>query len=187
MHRTSEWLAPPSLRDALSPSEAKTWRAAAQPQKGRSASGALVTAVSKSVHERASERRETRVSDAYFGGRRFAIGRKRAGRAGRRKSRGVIEPDRERVQKEKDRSESERVSSALVAPGHRPRCSEPLQAGFGPRTRSDGTAIFPNCGHAPANENATSRRERRAYARVPRDAPSFITAAYFHTYEYPGF
>lgn len=80
----------------------------------------------------------------------------------RRKSRGVIEADRERVQKEKDRSESERVSSALVAPGHRPRRSEPLQAGFGPRTRSDGTAIFPNCGHAPANENATSRRERRA-------------------------
>lgn len=77
-------------------------------------------------------------------------------------ARGVIEADRERVQKEKDRSESERVSSALVAPGHRPRCSEPLQAGFGPRPRSDGTAIFPNCGHAPANENATGRREQRA-------------------------
>lgn len=62
-------------------SQAKTWRAAAQPQKGRSASGALVTAVSKSVHAclRASESVATpgaawRVAArvlAHFGGSTF--------------------------------------------------------------------------------------------------------------------
>ena len=156
-------------------------RRTAQPQKGRLASGALVTAVSKSVHERAcvrarASRHEATRGDARRGaclGRISEVDASRSAneswtaRCGhhclslprRRKSRGVIEADRERVQKEKDRSESERererVSSALVAPGHRPRCSKLLQAGFGPRTRSDGTAIFPNCGHAPANEKAT--------------------------------
>jgi len=128
-------------------SQAKTWRAAAQPQKGRSASGALVTAVSKSVHAclRASEsvatpdvawRVATRVL-AHFGGQRFAIG-ERVGRHAVEShaalSKLIANARRKRKRRKKEKKEKERESRAhLLRPDIDLACSEP------PRLRSSNT------------------------------------------------
>lgn len=139
----------------------RTWRAAAQPQKGRSASGALVTAVSKSVHERARASRRDAWPASVFRRSTLRWSRQGVQSGRRRKSRAALSKPIANVSGERRREggrKRERASRerALVAPGHRPRCrgrASPRRL-RGPRTRSAGTAIFPNRGHAPANENA---------------------------------
>jgi len=138
--RASDWLA--SLPLSLRLSRARKLGAPRRNLKKVVRLPALsFTVASKSVHERAraSRRDATRASRERISevdDHSVVAARKSPSKV----ARGVIEADRERQRRgERGRGEEggkererEHLESALVAPGHRPRCrGEPLRAGFG--------------------------------------------------------